>query len=411
MDLEEARLRRDGCDLGLRPQAFQALRALIQNCGRHVAYEQMIHQAWEGVFVSRHTVAVTVGEAKKVLREYGAWIHYRPKLGYRLEIPAAEELIRKGWHFAARHTRDGFDKALECFQEAAAADSADFRAFQGMAQCYLMLGCQGLRPPRNMYPKFLDAHEQAVSREGLTPELRADRAHALHIFERMTAEAEAELLIAMREAPLLAPVRGHLFMLYVASGRFEEAETMLAGAYAADPLWPLLPSMETFLRLCTRQFECAVDCGKKAVDLHPYVPLGRFFFGYALQQNGNLCAAIEQYRLAHVMSPDAQWVRAHEAMCLAQAGQREQAERLLEELESLRRTDYVDSYNMAAAHFALGRKDRAFCELERACDENSAPLFAIDVDPKMDPMREDPRFEIIRNRIFCGQRRLVSAEA
>jgi len=58
--------------------------------------------------VSRHTVAVTVGEAKRALREYGAWIHYRPKLGYRLEIPIAEELILKGSHFAQRHTRDGF---------------------------------------------------------------------------------------------------------------------------------------------------------------------------------------------------------------------------------------------------------------------------------------------------------------
>lgn len=408
MDLDGGRLLRDGCALELRPQAFHALRALIQNCGRHVDYEQMIHQAWDGAFVSRHTVAVTVGEAKKALREYGVWIHYRPKLGYRLEIPIAEELIRKGWHFARRHTRDGFERALDCFQEAATADSADFRAFHGMSQCYLMLGGHGLRPPLEMYPRFLEAHAEAVAREGLTPELRADRGHALHLFERRTAEAEAELLTAVREAPSLAPARGNLFLVYAATRRFGDAESTLAGAYAADPLWPLLPSMEVFLRLCRRDFEAAAVCGKKAVDLHPYVPFCRFFFGYALQQAGRLGAAIEQFRLAHVMSPDTHWVRTHEATCLIRMGKRPQAERILEELEDLRRRDYVNACDMAVPYFALGRKERAFHELERACEENSATLFTLDVDPKMDPLRGDPRFQRVLRRVFCSHEAMAA---
>ncbi|HYK60688.1 MAG TPA: winged helix-turn-helix domain-containing protein [Bryobacteraceae bacterium] len=408
MDLDGGRLLRDGCALDLRPQAFQALRALIQNCGRHVDYEQMIHQAWDGAFVSRHTVAVTVGEAKRALREYGAWIHYRPKLGYRLEIPIAEELIRKGSHFAQRHTRDGFERALECFQAAVDADSADFRAFQGMAQCYLKLGALGLRPPLDMYPRFLEAHREAAAREGLTAELRADWAHALHIFERRAAEAETELLQAAKDAPLWAPIHGSLFLLYVSTRRFDQAEAALAGACAADPLWPLLLSLEVFLRLCKREFESAVTAGKKAVDLHPYFPLGRFFLGYALQQAGQLCAAIEQFRLAQIMSPDSDRFRTHEATCLARAGKRAQAERILEELEGLRRRDYVDAYNMAVPYFALGRKDRAFHELERACEENSATLFALDVDPKMDPLRRDPRFQRILRRVFCSQEAIAA---
>jgi predicted Zn-dependent protease len=170
-----------------------------------------------------------------------------------------------------------------------------------------MLGGHGLRPPLEMYPRFLEAHAEAVAREGLTPELRANRAHALHLFERRTAEAEAELLTAVREAPSLAPARGNLFLVYASTRRFGDAESTLAGAYAADPLWPLLPSMEVFLRLCRRDFEAAAACGKKAVDLHPYVPFCRFFFGYALQQAGQLGAAIEQFRLAHVMSPPSEY--------------------------------------------------------------------------------------------------------
>jgi two-component system KDP operon response regulator KdpE len=77
VNLATARLLRDGSELELRPQAFRALKVLIQNPGRLVDYEQMISQAWDGVRVSKHTVAVTVGEIKNVLKECGSWIEVR----------------------------------------------------------------------------------------------------------------------------------------------------------------------------------------------------------------------------------------------------------------------------------------------------------------------------------------------
>jgi len=403
LDVESARLLRDGVGLDIRPQAFNALKILIQNCGRHVDYDQMIHQAWDGVSVSRHTVAVTVGEAKKILREYGAWIQYRPKLGYRLEIPHAEDQIRHGWHFAKRYTRDGFEKALECFQTAAAADSADFRAFEGMALCYLMLGAYGMRPPREMYPRFLEAHADAVAREGLTPELRADRAHAAHVFERKFAEAECELLTALRQAPHQVSIFGHLALLYITSGRFEDALKILDQAYAIDPLWPMLPAVDVLLRISKREFVCAVACGKKAVDLHPYLPLGRFFYAQALEHSGQMCAALEQLRMAVVMSPDFHWLRAHEADCLIRLGRAAEGERILSDLQDIRKRDYVDAYSMVLPHLSLGHLNQAFRELERAYEENSSPLFVMDVDPKLDPLRADPRFKRIRDKVFGSE--------
>ena len=61
LDVATTRLRREGSEVELRPQAFQALWVLLQNAGKPVDYEQMIREAWDGVLVSRHTVAVTVG--------------------------------------------------------------------------------------------------------------------------------------------------------------------------------------------------------------------------------------------------------------------------------------------------------------------------------------------------------------
>jgi DNA-binding winged helix-turn-helix (wHTH) protein len=108
VDETAQRLRRGGAEIELRPQAFRALNVLIKNSGQYVQHEQMISEAWGGISVTRNTVAVTISEVKKVLQEYGSWIRCRPKLGYRLEIPRGEDLIRVGWHLWNRRTREGF---------------------------------------------------------------------------------------------------------------------------------------------------------------------------------------------------------------------------------------------------------------------------------------------------------------
>jgi len=54
----------------------------------------MISEAWDGVQVSNHTVAVTIGEIKQVLGEYGSWISCQPRFGYRVDIIGGADPLR-----------------------------------------------------------------------------------------------------------------------------------------------------------------------------------------------------------------------------------------------------------------------------------------------------------------------------
>jgi tetratricopeptide (TPR) repeat protein len=253
-----------------------------------------------------------------------------------------------------------------------------------------------------MYPRFLEAHGRAVELRGLTPELRADRAHAVHVFERNFEEAEAELLQALREEPKLLAAYGHLIMAYATAGRCEDALDVLSRAYSADSLWPLLPAMEVLIRLCRREFESAVACGKKAVELHPYVHTGRFLYAQALEFSGQIEEALDQYRRTSAMAPDLSWIRAYEGACLARGGRRSEAIQILRDLQYLRETEYVDAYAVAMLREALGAREEAFEELERALQENSAFLFLEGVDLNIDPLRKDPRFVSWRERLRRG---------
>ena len=254
-----------------------------------------------------------------------------------------------------------------------------------------MLATFGMRAPLEVYPKFLEAHEQAAAAAGMTGELHCNRAQGLHLFERNLVEAEAEFTRAAEQKPAFGATYVRTVMLYATLGRLDEAIEIVRRGYRAEPLLPTLASIEVDLHVWRREFELATLLGAKAVELHPYLQVARAAYAQALQFSGRLDEALAQYRLTSVMCPDLPWLRALEGMCLAAMGLKARAMPILEGLEQLRRTEYVDAYYMAVFRSALGQREQALAELERACAENAAPLFAMNVDPKLDALRRDRR--------------------
>ncbi len=407
LDAATGSLSRDGVDLRLRPQAFDALRVLLQKAGLFVSYEELIREAWGGNVVSRHTVASTIGAVRKVLNEYGSWIGYRPKLGYRLQVPEADDLVQKGWHFLQRRTREGLERALYCFEEAARKNPADPDALDGITSCYLNLATFGIHPPEEVYELFREAQARAVAIRGWTAKLRYERGRLLHTLERKFKEAEVEFRLAQEEHPTPIGVYLNLAMLQASQKRFDEATETLALAYGLNPLHPTLPATEIFVRFCRGEFDIAVECGKKGLDLHPYLHLGRAYYAQALEFSGRAEEALIQYRLASVVAPDMLWLRALEARCLANLGRRSEALQMLADLSELRLSEYVDAYYMALLFEAVGDRDNAIGELERIIDENSPTIYMMDVDPKMESLRMDPRFPGLRDILFHRSNSLI----
>ena len=144
----------------------------------------------------------------------------------------------------------------------------------------------------------------------------------------------------------------------------------------------------------------AVECGKKTVDLHPYLALGRSQYAQALEQAGKLSEALTQYQTARSLSPDLPRLRADEAHCLARMGRRREARAMLEELRERARTEFVDTCTLAPVYEALGETEEALRLLESSIEAGSPHLAFIDVDYRMDPLRTVPRFGKIRSHVF-----------
>ena len=87
----------------------------------------------------------------------------------------------------------------------------------------------------------------------------------------------------------------------------------------------------------------------------------------------------------------------------ARLGERSQALRLLDELRALSKQRYVSSYLFALVYAGLGEKDQTFAWLEKTYEERSGSLPYLKVNPSWDPVRRDPRFETLVQKVFGGK--------
>jgi len=187
-------------------------------------------------------------------------------------------------------------------------------------------------------------------------------------------------------------------LMYSTLKRFDKALDALEHGSQVEPLLATLPATTALVRMWRGELTEAIEEGSKAVELHPYLQISRANYAMALECAGRLDEALEQYQLGSVMSLNLPWMRALEAICLAKMGRLEDARRMSGTLEQLRRTEYVDAYYMAMLRDALGQRTEAFTELERAYHENSAFLYSIEIDPKMEHLRDDARFARVSKR-------------
>ena len=326
---------------------------------------------------------------RRHLGEYGRWIVHRPKFGHALEVPRSDELVRQGWHFWSQRTRTGCERAIDCFKRAISESPSDFRAFEGLSASYLTLAIFGMRCPLEMYPRFLEAHEQAAASSGLRPELRCNRAFGLYVFEQRRVESEAEFLQTLKEKPSLGSAYVRLGMLYGALGRFDEALAILRRGKRADPLLPTLAAAKCWCcagsEISTRPQRSAVRVSSCIRICRSFAPTTRRRFRWAADSTRR--------------SPNTKWHRSSRPTPVAararrrvsgHAGSSPGCARDAGGARGAEANECVDAYYMAVFRSALGQPREALAELERAHAENSASLYMLDVDPKLDALRTEP---------------------
>jgi serine/threonine protein kinase len=145
-----------------------------------------------------------------------------------------------------------------------------------------------------------------------------------------------------------------------------------------------------------RQFDNAVDQAKKTYDLDPSFVTGQNWICRAYNAKGMYAESL----LISEKSAQTNFPFFHDiSYAYAKSGHRQEAEAVINKWKELEKSKYIMNYWVASSYAALGEKDAAFAELERAYQAHDWFLPRIKTDPFMDPLRDDPRFKDLVRRV------------
>jgi tetratricopeptide (TPR) repeat protein len=138
---------------------------------------------------------------------------------------------------------------------------------------------------------------------------------------------------------------------------------------------------------------------RKALEIDPTFFYAHFNLGIALQAKGDLSGAIAEYEKAKQLS-DNTFVSTLCAQAKAQAGDKDAALRMLGDLDKISQSREVVGYYRALLYLSLNNKDEALRWLEQGFKErDGANISWINVDPLLDSLHGDPRFEALVQKV------------
>ena len=310
----------------------------------------------------------------------------------------ARAACAKGQEALARDTEAGMKEAVMYYHEAARLDPNDALAQVGLAEAYTMLWSFGFISRQDALAKAGAAARKAVA---LDPKLAETRTAlgALKMREWDWAGAETEFKRAIELAPDNARSR-HWYALFLAAmGRHKEA---LEQSGRANELQPSSPGMMTGLGAIlyfARADDWMIQQMEQTVKLDPKFAPGYDWLGMAYVQAGRFDESIEVYKKGVRLSGGAAEVKAGLGHAYGVAGRHREAQQALQELLALAKRKYVPPVQIAFVYLGLGEKERALELLEQAYRERSWELVFLRVEPWVDILRDNPRFQDLLRRM------------
>ncbi len=314
---------------------------------------------------------------------------------------AAYELYLKGRLLWEKRSGDNIPKAIGFYEQAITRDPNYALAYAGLAEAYVILPAYTpTTAPQDAYPKAKSAALKALQLDDKLAEAHTALGLFLCISDLDMAGSISEFQHAIALNPNYATAHhwygnGPLLAL----GRFDEAIAEGKRAIELDPLSPIINADLGQNLYCARRYDEAIAQLRKTLDIDPTFYYAHYNLGVTLQLKGDLPAAIAEYTKAQQLSDDL-IVPVLLASAGAQLGDKEAAARLLAELEELSEHRYVSSYWRTLLYVSLGNRDEAIRWLEQAlADRDTLGVNLITVDPMLDPLRGDPRFEALVQKV------------
>src|SRR6266566_4986198 len=324
------------------------------------------------------------------------------------ENTEAHQLYLRGRYFWNKRTGADFKKAIGYFNQAIDKDPNYALAYAGLADAYVLLSAYAEGSPKDSLPQAKAAALKALELDNTLGEAHATLANALVAYDLNFAEANREFRRAIELNPNYATAHqwyGETGL--VPLGQFEEAIAEVKRALELDPLSLVINADVGNVLTSARRYDEAIEQLRKTVEMDPGFYYAHWTLGDALELKGLNEEAIAEYKEAIALNDDP-LPRALLGHLYAKIARKNEALAILKQLRELRESSkqrYISPYNLALIHIGLDQKDEAMQLLEETYEDRDGYNTAfIKVQPMLDPLRGDPRFEALVQKVFAGPR-------
>lgn len=306
----------------------------------------------------------------------------------------AYDLYLKGRYVGASDAR----RATEFYERAVARDPRFAAAWAGIAEMWLLRGRYGSSPRE----KFEKARAAATKAVALDPELADAHAALAQVYVDYDWDwprAEREYRRALELNPSSDSAHGQYAYLLFFRRDFDEALEHARRATEIDPLSPLWAVQRAWVLDCSGHYDASIRLLEETLRVHPNTVPALLHLGIAYTHAGQPEIGIARLQQGLALRPGSGQLLALVAFAHANAGRRNEAIKILNELEKRPDGALSAAPNMALAWAALGDHDKAFALLERAAEDRMFLARTVIVEPGFAELRKDARYAALVRRM------------
>jgi TolB-like protein/DNA-binding winged helix-turn-helix (wHTH) protein/Flp pilus assembly protein TadD len=309
----------------------------------------------------------------------------------------AHEVYLRGRYELNRMTPEGILKARAHLEKAVGLDPKFALAYAALSDTYSLEPWWGNLTPREASPRAKAMAEQALRLDKESAEAHSALGVVRFYYDWDFRGAEREFERAIQLQPGLAIAHYWYAGVLSAEGRHPEAIAAIQRAQELDPLSPVINADAGWYYFYARRYDEAVRECQRALEADPQ-------FGFAVscilashrQQHNYQAALADAKQLMEIRATKTGEPAPSLAAPDVQSGLRSAAGIWLQRLNKLSPHTYISLYQVAALRMWLDDKDQALADLNRAREQRDLLMVFVDVDPRMDSLRSDPRFASFR---------------
>jgi eukaryotic-like serine/threonine-protein kinase len=315
--------------------------------------------------------------------------------------PKAYEAYLHGRFEWNLRTTQSLTQAISYFQQAIAYDASYAPSYAGLADCYALLGSapNTALPPREAFPKAKANALKALALDKGLAEAHVSLGYSALVYDWNYPEAEKEFRKAIELRPDYATAHQYYAYYLTAMGDLDRAIAERQRAVSIEPRSPLLNAALGEAYYEAHRFSDSIGSYQIALSIDPHYGVAIIQIGRNYEQMGMYPQAQQAYQSILAFAPHDPALLALLGHLYAVSGRQEAARDIISQLQKMSGDRYVSSLYMAMVYTGLGDNNQAFTWLDKAYEEHCDFLVYLPTDPMADPLRNDPRFPALLERL------------